>query len=383
MNVALGLLSLVVLAGNPPALEPQTALNSQDQALQNVRGLREAFWQNPGVKTAADLLQAQIFAGQIRDGRDLMAQVQRELPKGPLPKELHEPYVALSKHTWKVTYHYTMTEEPPNRSGGHLRKRGYFEHYYRAETPYQKITCEVQDAEKVEEAKDSSDNTILRIWPKEETADVVMTITQTPYVFNVPAKQIKEQSSPYLGKTPMIDPSGEYARQFASQIDRTNIRTIVDSIDVILTKQIQFGGPSSRSDWDSEQIFKQRHGHCWEHTKAAAALFRAAGVPARRVLVLNIYPAENPQGTMLEPFTGGHVITEVQVDGIGWIPYEAGRPFGAVFHRYVPLATEVPDEKDPIGTPDSVFTWTYYGGGNGKETYRNVDVELVSHTLKW
>ena len=106
-----------------------------------------------------------------------------------------------------------------------------------------------------------------------------------------------------------------------------------------LRAHVRYGGETG-SRWGTAQVIAQGYGQCWDHADVLVTLCRAAGVPAQEVM-----------GWLAG--VGGHVWTEVYLDGAWW-PVDATASWIGTSQDYVPLLVSEDGEAPAIywGAPD-------------------------------
>lgn len=376
----------------PPAADDYVKmahiLRASEQPDAGVTLIQRGFRQYPSVATAIELVACQREAGQINDARKTLRMVLRqEITPDQLKAVSYESWT-LSSKKWR--FDFKLTPDPINLPKGKIQDRGYYEFYTRPDYAFQQVQVTVVDAARSESATDSAGNKILRLWPKswDEPVKVSMTVTQEPIAFHLAKEAVPPESMPkevraYLGQSPEIDPSGPTAVRLAAKLKGSNRAETVENVRRWAMAAIKYDDtvkPGEVNRRDSETVLIRRRGYCFEISKAVTAILRACQIPARRVMMLNLFPAHDTDLEFSGALTGGHAEAEFWDPKCGWIPIQA-RPASVCAPGCILLASEVVDEGWWPGTLDYLSAWSYYGGGNGKDPLVNVESTLLSCTL--
>ncbi len=368
-------------------------------AMDGVQLMKRALRLFPTQESLAELARCEYEAGLVVESQASLAR----LVRGDVPKSIlgEVSWLAwkVAKKTWELTIE--LKPDPINAPKGFIQRRGYYVFYTRPDTAYQKKTVRWTEARKAEWVTDSAGNEILKLWPNDWHTPVVvkMIVAENPVNFKlvereVPPGEMPEDVRKYLGDSPLgpaktrplINPTGTAAIQMAKTLKGANRAATIENIRNWVMGNVKYADtldPNSSAgsaQKDSELVLQNKRGFCWENAKAMVAVLRAAGIPARRVLVLNIFPPNNQTIFPKDVLTGGHVMAEYWDPVGGWIPVQ-DRPAAVCGMVGFVIASELADESDPNGTPERVFTESYYGGGNGKDPYVNMTIRSLQYTF--
>lgn len=358
------------------------AYDQPDKALETASFAFQRFQNVPcGVQLAGALYET----GRLSEARRMLARLEQSEIPGEHKDQFAYLYRLSAKQTWE--FDYELNDSPINMPPGSIKKRGYYEFFYRPDMPEQKTKCEVLSAARSELRTDSAGNKILRLWPNgSEPVRLRLTVKLTPTKLTLddatPLERFPKDVLEYLKPSVLIDPQGPLVQEMAKRLKAPTrsetIRNIRRQMSVI--KYDNMNKPGETVRFDSEAVWERKRGYCWDAARAGTALLRACGIPARRVLCLNVYPI-GPNDYLLQTAqTGAHVIAEFYDAKNGWLPFQ-DRPVDVLGSRYIRLASDDLTTKHPKGTPEEVFDWTWYDGGRGNMSYFNVKHRCLEYSI--
>ncbi len=191
--------------------------------------------------------------------------------------------------------------------------------------PYQKVSWEVRNGLK-HEIKQAGDIKYLLVTPRGRDPFQVVcqverhALTYMPLIRKRGGWTIPKSIEPYLGKSSGVDPTTDLARSVASKLKRSTLLHTIQSVLDWCKESFTYDPSTDPIVNDSEAMLKTHRGVCMPTARAAVALHRAAGVPAREVRGFSILK----EGTQL----AWHSWHEVYIGGVGWVPVEIGWPVG-------------------------------------------------------
>jgi len=372
-------------------------------AMDGVTLMRRAIRLYPQPGSLSELARCEYEAGLVADSQASMAR----LVRNPIPQDLMKETAWLAwkiaRKTWELSIE--LTPDPINTAKGFIRSRGYYEVYTRPDNAFQKTTVTYSEVQSAEWTTDTAGNLILKLKPLnwDSPVHVKMVVSMIPVAYKLTEKNVAPDAMPedvrkFLGdgplgpaKTrPLINPSGPTAASLAKGLKGATRGETIENIRNWVMGQVKYAdtldpppskdAPGEQLQKDSELVLQRKRGFCWENAKAMTAVLRAAGIPARRVLMLNIFPSTDNEIWPKKVLTGGHVMAEYWDPNAGWVPIQ-DRPASVCGLVGPILASELPDEPDPNGTPERVFNESYYGGGNGRDPYANMTLRTVRYTF--
>ncbi|MBS1708031.1 MAG: transglutaminase domain-containing protein [Armatimonadetes bacterium] len=333
-------------------------------------------------------------AGEITTAQQMLTRVLSERMT-PEQRQVASGNVwELSKIKWQ--FDFELNPKPVNYPENFIQQRGYYEFFSRPSTPYQTTEVTVLgNMSRKEEVTDSANNRIVRIYPQYWSIPVKvrMVVTKTPVALklateDVPADKLPADIRPYLGKSNQIDPTGPIAQSIAQKLRGKNRAETIENIREWVMREVKYQNPvlpGEANKRDSETVLSRKRGYCWEIGRAMTAVLRAAGIPARRMFMINVYPERGDDIDFSSALPAWcHVMAEFWDPKAGWSPCQ-NRPSSVVAMRYIPLASEMMVEQNPDGTVERVANETFYGNHESptkKAVCNSVSLKVLSAFLR-
>lgn len=297
--------------------------------------------------------QALADTGDFASARSIMTRLKRSSMDEKESTYYREVALKVGIKEWCLTVNFTKEGLVP-RAREAVQRNGYFEFDLLADDQYQKCTYAVTGAERHDETTDKWGARRIRLYPRgDDAVGLRVSIVDSPYVADLSKAGGYDADLPaavkeYLAATPLCDPTTQRVKEIAGKVKgRTPIDTVAN-VSRWWDENLRYPTEAERSDFrayfdkyggHSEAALRRGAGWCWEQTHAVNAILRAAGVPARELLVY--IDIANPTGT------GMHIISNVYLVGLGWLPFENNKPFGHPVDQYLPISCDTPEDTNP------------------------------------
>jgi hypothetical protein len=210
--------------------------------------------------------------------------------------------------------------------------------------------------------------------------DLKLITTEDPF----PVQKVTQSVQKYLASTEQAPANNAKIKQKASELVRSS-KTQFDAVQKILTWIIDhMHYVLMPKEYDALYSYKSGKGNCQNYSHLAAALMRAAGIPARIVNGITLKEPYNiklgGQILTLNMAQGRHSWIEVYFPSLGWMPFDPQQTELFVSNRFIRAEVGL-DNNDTAN--DGLVRWTRKKGSTEVLAFEeSIESDFLNDTIE-